>query len=96
MKGKHRNSVLTTVKLKDLWSLFLIGLHKFQTQNLLFTFTWNVKRAQNNFVPIFNSKVGVLLIHECNLYSSKYGTYYLVIKGIRKCQHINTEKINKS
>ena len=25
-------------------------------QNLLFTFTWNVKKAQNNFVPIFNSK----------------------------------------
>ena len=37
-------------------------------------FTWNVKKAQNNFVPIFNPKVGVRLIHECNLYSSKYGT----------------------
>ena len=73
MKGKHRNIVLTTVKLKDLWSLFVIGLQKVQTQNLLFTFTWNVKKAQNNFVPIFNSKVGVRLIHECDLYSSKYG-----------------------
>ena len=59
--------VLTTVKLKDLWSLvFVISLHKVQTQNLLFTFTWNVKRAQNNFVPIFNSKVRVRLIHECD------------------------------
>ena len=74
MKGKHPKIVLTTVKLKDLWSLFVIGLHKVQTQNLLFTFTWNVKKAQNNFVPIFNSKVGVRLIHECDLYSSKYGT----------------------
>ena len=61
--------VLTTVKLKDLLS------HKVQTQNLLFTFTWNVKRPQNNFVPIFNSKVGVRLIHECDLYSSKYGSF---------------------
>ena len=84
MKGKHlkhrfdlvlmnQRYVLTTVKLKDLLSLFVIGLHKVQTQNLLFTFTWNVKRAQNNFVPIFNSKVGVRLIHQCDLYSSKYG-----------------------
>ena len=69
----NQRYVLTTVKLKDLLSLFVIGLHKVQTQNLLFTFTWNVKRAQNNFVPIFNSKVGVRLIHECDLYSSKYG-----------------------
>ena len=67
------NIVLTIVKLEDLWSLLVIGLRKFQTQNLLFTFTWNVKKAQNNFVPIFNSKVGVRLIHECDLYSSKYG-----------------------
>ena len=51
----------------------MIGLPKVKTQNLLFTFTWNVKKAQNNFVPIFNSKVGVRLIHECDLYSSKYG-----------------------
>ena len=65
----NQRYVLTTVKLKDLLS------HKVQTQNLLFTFTWNVKRPQNNFVPIFNSKVGVRLIHECDLYSSKYGTY---------------------
>ena len=57
----------------DLWSVSVIGLHKVQTQNLLFTFTWNVKRAQNNFVPIFNSKVRVQLIHKCDLYSSKYG-----------------------
>ena len=63
----NQRYVLTTVKLKDLLS------HKVQTQNLLFTFTWNVKRPQNNFVPIFNSKVGVRLIHECDLYSSKYG-----------------------
>ena len=72
MKGKHRNIVLTTVKLKNLWSLFVIGLHKVQTQNLLFTFTWNVKKAQNNFVLILTLKSG--LIHECDLYSSKYGT----------------------
>ena len=71
----NQRYVLTTVKLKDLLSLFVIGLHKVQTQNLLFTFTWNVKRAQNNFVPIFNSKVGVRLVHECDLYSSKYGTF---------------------
>ena len=57
----NQRYVLTTVKLKDLLS------HKVQTQNLLFTFTWNVKRPQNNFVPIFNSKVGVRLIHECDL-----------------------------
>ena len=69
----NQRYVLTTVKLKDLLS------HKVQTQNLLFTFTWNVKRPQNNFVPIFNSKVGVRLIHECDLYSSKYGTYMLMI-----------------
>ena len=69
----NQRYVLTTVKLKDLLSLFVISLHKVQTQNLLFTFTWNVKRAQNNFVPIFNSKVRVRLIHECDLYSSKYG-----------------------
>ena len=31
--------------------------------------------AQNNFVPIFNSKVGVRLVHFCDLYSSKYGIY---------------------
>ena len=73
----NQRYVLTTVKLKDLLSLFVIGLHKVQTQNLLFTFTWNVKRAQNNFVPIFNSKVGVRLIHECDLYSSKYGKLYM-------------------
>ena len=71
----NQHYVLTTVKLKDLLSLFVIGLHKVQTQNLLFTFTWNVKRAQNNFVPIFNSKVGVRLIHECDLYSSKYSKF---------------------
>ena len=65
----NQRYVLTTVKLKDLLS------HKVQTQNLLFTFTWNVKRPQNNFVPIFNSKVGVRLIHECDLYSSKYGSF---------------------
>ena len=65
----NQRYVLTTVKLKDLLS------HKVQTQNLLFTFTWNVKRPQNNFVPIFNSKVGVRLIHECDLYSSKYGSH---------------------
>ena len=53
----------------------MIGLHKVQTQNLLFTFTWNVKRAQNNFVPIFSSKVRVRLMHECDLYSSKYGIF---------------------
>ena len=35
-----------------------------RTQNLLFTFTWNVKKAQNNFVPIFHFKVGVRLIPE--------------------------------
>ena len=72
----NQRYVLTTVKLKDLLSLFVIGLRKVQTQNLLFTFTWNVKRAQNNFVPIFNSKVGVRLIHECDLYSSKYGNWH--------------------
>ena len=80
----NQRYVLTTVKLKDLLSLFVIGLHKVQTQNLLFTFTWNVKRDQNNFVPIFNSKVGVRLIHECDLYSSKYGnilTFYLDYLG---------------
>ena len=66
----NQRYVLTTVKLKDLLS------HKVQTQNLLFTFTWNVKRPQNNFVPIFNSKVGVRLIHECDLYSSKYGNSF--------------------
>ena len=65
----NQRYVLTTVKLKDLLS------HKVQTQNLLFTFTWNVKRPQINFVPIFNSKVGVRLIHECDLYSSKYGKF---------------------
>ena len=57
MKGKHRE-------------------HRFdnsQTEGFVVTFTWTVKRAQNNFVPIFNSKVGVRLIHECDLYSSKYG-----------------------
>ena len=68
MKGKHcvGNTVLTTVKLKDLlsMSLFVIGLPKVKTQNLLFTFTWNVQRAQNNFAPIFNSKSG------CDLYTS--------------------------
>ena len=67
----NQRYVLTTVKLKDLLS------HKVQTQNLLFTFTWNVKRPQNNFVPILNSKVGVRLIHECDLYSSKYGIHDL-------------------
>ena len=77
----NQRYVLTTVKLKDLLSLFVIGLHKVQTQNLLFTFTWNVKRAQNNFVPIFNSKVGVRLIHECDLYSSKYGKQRSVYLG---------------
>ena len=76
MKGKHRNIVWTTVKLKDLWSLFVMGLHKVQTQNLLFTFTCNAKKAQNNFVPILNSNVGVRLIHECDLYSGRYGTSY--------------------
>ena len=69
----NQRYVLTTVKLKDLLS------HKVQTQNLLFTFTWNVKRPQNNFVPIFNSKVGVRLIHECDLYSSKYGTLIVAV-----------------
>ena len=53
------NIVLTIVKLEDLKSFLVIGLRKVQTQNLLFTFTWNVKKVQNNFVPIFNSKVGV-------------------------------------
>ena len=57
MKGKHREHRFDN-KLKDLWSLFVIDLRKVQTQNLLFTFTWNVKRTKNNFVPIFNSKVG--------------------------------------
>ena len=71
----NQRYVLTTVKLKDLLS------HKVQTQNLLFTFTWNVKRPQNNFVPIFNSKVGVRLIHECDLYSSKYGISLLFFIG---------------
>ena len=70
-KVNIRNIVLTTVKLNDFWSLILIGLHKVQTQNLLFTFTWNIKRAQNNFVSIFNFKVGVRLIHKWDLYSSK-------------------------
>ena len=70
----NQRYVLTTVKLKDLLS------HKVQTQNLLFTFTWNVKRPQNNFVPIFNSKVGVRLIHECDLYSSKYGMWMPMTK----------------
>ena len=74
----NQRYVLTTVKLKDLLSLFVIGLHKVQTQNLLFTLTWNVKRAQNNFVPIFNSKVGVRLIHKCDLYSSKYGNHFWI------------------
>ena len=84
----NQRYVLTTVKLKDLLSLFVIGLHKVQTQNLLFTFTWNVKRAQNNFVPIFNSKVGVRLIHECDLYSSKYGNYQALIGKISNLSHM--------
>ena len=83
----NQRYVLTTVKLKDLLS------HKVQTQNLLFTFTWNVKRPQNNFVPIFNSKVGVRLIHECDLYSSKYGIYiyiyiYLCESSLQLCTNL--------
>ena len=74
----NQRYVLTTVKLKDLLS------HKVQTQNLLFTFTWNVKRPQNNFVPIFNSKVGVRLIHECDLYSSKYGIFVMYVRCAQK------------
>ena len=74
MKGKHREHRFDNSQTEGfVVSISVIGLHKVQTQNLLFTFTWNVKRAQNNFVPIFNSKVGVRLIHECNLYLSKYG-----------------------
>ena len=95
----NQRYVLTTVKLKDLLS------HKVQTQNLLFTFTWNVKRPQNNFVPIFNSKVGVRLIHECDLYSSKYGicfseNLFLVtfhVSNTRKTvalYHVKAEKQN--
>ena len=69
------------VKLEDLWSLLEISLHKVQTQNLLLTFTWNVKKAQNNFVPIFNLKVRVRLIHKCDLYSSKYGISNDIVKN---------------
>ena len=88
----NQRYVLTTVKLKDLLS------HKVQTQNLLFTFTWNVKRPQNNFVPIFNSKVGVRLIHECDLYSSKYGNHNCLtcakaeILDLTVCIVVNGEK----
>ena len=37
--------------------------------NIEFTvhFYLECKKAQNNFVPIFNSKVGVRLIQECDL-----------------------------
>ena len=61
------NIFLTIVKLEDLWSLLVIGLRKVQTQNLLLTITCYVKKAQNNFVPIFNSEGGVRLLHECDL-----------------------------
>ena len=82
----NQRYVLTTVKLKDLLS------HKVQTQNLLFTFTWNVKRPQNNFVPIFNSKVGVRLIHECDLYSSKYGKLEKKVVSDKKIIFVNKQK----
>ena len=81
----NQRYVLTTVKLKDLLS------HKVQTQNLLFTFTWNVKRPQNNFVPI---------IHECDLYSSKYGMLFSCIividmlKTILLTNHDNNHNAN--
>ena len=68
----NQRYVLTTVKLKDLLSLFVIGLHKVQTQNLLFTFTWNVKRAQNNFVPILYQFL--TLKSGCDLYTSATNT----------------------
>ena len=84
----NQRYVLTTVKLKDLLS------HKVQTQNLLFTFTWNVKRPQNNFVPIFNSKVGVRLIHECDLYSSKYGNFNELKSMEEKMSKINYRNIH--
>ena len=42
----------------------MIGLHKVQTQNLLFTFTWNVKRAKKILYQFLTLKSW------CDLYTS--------------------------
>ena len=42
------------------------------------------KKGSKQFCTNFNSKVGVQLMHECDLYSSKYGTFvcYILLSSL--------------
>ena len=36
------------------------------------------EKGKQNFILIFNQKLGVCFIHECALYSNKYGRFFLI------------------
>ena len=40
------------------------------------------EKVKQNFIPIFNQKLGIRVIHECVLYSHKYGTRVILSKNV--------------